>query len=344
MLDGTKQTVVIAGGGLAGMLLYVALRARGTSAELHERGPDLGGEHTWSFHDTDVPAGAREWLEPLISRSWPEYEVRFPSFTRRLGSPYHAIRSVDLARYVRERFGDGVRLNSPRGDADFLATGWPAAGPGGYQKFIGLDISTPEPHGVTRPLLMDARVAQHDGYRFVYLLPWSRHDLLVEDTYYSDTASLDGVRPRLDAYVRGLGFGRWKILREERGALPLAFHADRTPFDGKRIGAAAGLAHPVTGYTLPLTLRQVQAALEGRLVDEQTRIRGELRFFHLLNRMLFRAAEPKRRRAVLERFYALDESLIQSFYRGRLSAFEKTRVLCGRPPVPVWKAVRELVR
>ena len=47
----------------------------------------------------------------------------------------------------------------------------PSRGRAGYQKFVGLEIRTPQPHGMVRPLLMDARVAQIDGFRFVYVLP-----------------------------------------------------------------------------------------------------------------------------------------------------------------------------
>ena len=46
------------------------------------------------------------------------------------------------------------------------------------------------PHGVICPRIMDATVPQLDGYRFVYLLPFSPTRLLIEDTRYSDGASL----------------------------------------------------------------------------------------------------------------------------------------------------------
>ena len=50
---------------------------------------------------------------------------------------------------------------------------------------------------------MDATVEQTDGYRFVYTLPLSERDLLVEDTYYSDTRALDkaAVKQRIAFYA-----------------------------------------------------------------------------------------------------------------------------------------------
>ena len=62
----------------------------------------------------------------------------------------------------------------------------------------------------------------------------------------------------------------------------------------------------------------------------------------LLNRMLFRAAEPEKRYQVLERFYGLNEGLVERFYRNRLTKKDKLRILIGKPPVPVTKALYNL--
>ena len=58
--------------------------------------------------------------------------------------------------------------------------------------------------------------------------------------------------------------------------------------------------------------------------------------------MLFRAAKPEKRYMVLERFYGLNEGLIARFYRNRLSKKDKLRILIGKPPVPISKAVKNI--
>jgi lycopene beta-cyclase len=63
------------------------------------------------------------------------------------------------------------------------------------------------------------------------------------------------------------------------------------------------------------------------------------RFCQLLNRMLFRAAEPAQRYRVLEHFYRLPEPLIARFYAGQLTGLDKLRIVSGRPPVPLGKAL-----
>jgi lycopene beta-cyclase len=55
--------------------------------------------------------------------------------------------------------------------------------------------------------------------------------------------------------------------------------------------------------------------------------------------MLFRAAAPEERYRVLQHFYRLPDALIGRFYAGELTAMDKLRILSGRPPVPVDKAL-----
>ena len=55
-------------------------------------------------------------------------------------------------------------------------------------------------------------------------------------------------------------------------------------------------------------------------------------FYRLLNRMLFRAADPRNAsRRCSTHFYRLDEALIGRFYAGRLTRLDKVRILSGKP-------------
>ena len=81
----------------------------------------------------------------------------------------------------------------------------------GYQKFVGLEVELEEAHGLERPILMDGRVPQTDGLRFVYILPLGPRRLLVEDTYFSDHPQLDevSIADEVQAYIRQNG---WRVL------------------------------------------------------------------------------------------------------------------------------------
>jgi lycopene beta-cyclase len=63
----------------------------------------------------------------------------------------------------------------------------------------------------------------------------------------------------------------------------------------------------------------------------------------MLGKMLFGAARPDARWRIFERFYRLDPALIQRFYAGRSTAYDRMRILCGRPPVPIRSAMRTLL-
>jgi len=111
----------------------------------------------------------------------------------------------------------------------------------------------------------------------------------------------------------------------------------------------AGLFHPTTGYSLPDAVRTASLIasagdLSGAALHDLThgfarklwRRRG---FYRMLDTMLFKAAEPAERYRILERFYRLDPGLIGRFYAGRSTMTDKARLLMGKPPVPVARAL-----
>jgi len=372
--------LIICGGGLAGGLVALALAKRRPEIDLLlvESGERVGGNHIWSFFDTDIAEEAR-WVVDLVARRrWPDHEIRFPARERVIPIGYNSIQSLDLDSAVRAALRpEQLRLNavvSEVGPTHVVAHGerieadavidarGPQPTPGielGWQKFVGQVCRFDAPHGVPRPMIMDATVDQIDGYRFVYLLPLSRDELLIEDTYYSTSPIVDfsALKARIGEYAGR--FGGFNVIADESGVLPVVIGGelrdlwpagDRVP----RLGLRGGFFHPTTGYSLP------DAAANAALVADQhdcstealnTLLRGrsealwrERHFFQLLNRMLFRAAEPRQRYRVLEHFYRLPAALIGRFYAGRLTMLDKLRIVSGRPPVPIGRAIAAMRR
>ena len=240
------------------------------------------------------------------------------------------------------------------GDAATLELGW--------QKFVGQTLHTARPHGVDRPMVMDATVEQIDGFRFVYLLPFGPHEVFVEDTYYSDIPDLDEplLQKRISAYAADRGWAVERGSRLESGVLPVVIDGDfaaywaSTGTDLAKAGMRAGLFHPTTGYSFPDAVRLAAAIadapdLSHPALAELTHRHAERAwagrgFYRMLDTMLFRAAEPERRYRVLERFYRLKPALIQRFYAAESTRLDQLRVLSGRPPVAIHRAARALVR
>ncbi len=375
--------LAIVGGGLAGGLIALALRKQRPDLNLRiiEGGERLGGDHLWSFFASDIAPADRWLVAPLISYGWASYDVAFPEHARTLKSPYYSIESERFDRVVRAACPEDIVMSGRKvlgasaravvlADGDRVEAGGviDCRGPGdlskldlGWQKFLGQELALAEPHDLKRPIVMDATVAQLDGYRFVYALPFSPTRLFVEDTYYSDTPEIDAgaLRQRIDAWTRARNIAVEAVPREETGVLPVAMGGDFEEYwrsGGNRVakgGMRAGLFHPVTGYSLPDAVRLARLVadasnLDGTALHELTygyaRRQWQRRgFYRLLSAMLFRAAEPEERYRILERFYRLDAGLIARFYAGQSSLLDCARVLAGKPPVPIgraWQAIR----
>lgn len=372
--------LLLIGGGLANGLIAWRLRQRRPKVRLRlfERGAVLGGNHTWSFHDGDLDAAQRAWIEPLVAHRWPAYTVAFPACRRRLQGGYASISSERFDSVLRDALGEAVMLGaaaeplSPttaRVDGQPIAAGAVIDGRGptpsphlalGHQIFLGQELRLTAPHGLDVPVLMDATIAQDRGYRFMYLLPLASDRLLIEDTCYADAPALDaaGLRAGIAAYAEAHGWRIAEMLREEQGVLPVVLSGDMEAFwDAAggipRAGLAAALFHPTTGYSLPdavaladriaaladLSAPSLFAAIRSHALAKWRR-QG---FFRLLNRMLFLAGEPAQRYRVMQRFYGLPERLIAHFYAGRLHALDKLRLVAGEPPVPVLGALRAIM-
>ncbi len=373
--------LAILGGGLAGGLIALGLTLRRPETRLVVvEEATVGGNHIWSHFASDVDQSAGWLIDPLIAHRWPAYDVAFPAHARTLAAPYRSItserfaevlgRCVPADRFVSGRVTRAVPGRVELADGRVISAGAviDARGPGdastldlGWQKFVGQTLHTAQPHGVSRPMVMDATVEQLDGYRFVYLLPLGEREIFVEDTYYSDTPDLD--RPLLHWRIAGYAAGRgWEIQgesRSESGILPVVVGGDfeaywsSTGTDLAKAGMRAGLFHPTTGYSLPDAIRLAcviaaagdlsHSALVRLTHDHAAGAWRDRGFYRALDTMLFRAAEPAQRYKVLERFYRLGPGLVQRFYAAESTWSDQLRILAGRPPVPIGRAFGSLL-
>jgi lycopene beta-cyclase len=383
----TSPSLVIVGGGLAGGLAALALadEGRGSSVALVESGGTLGGDagHTWSCHESDLDGDVRGLVTPLVAHRWPEQIVRFPGRERRLDTGYLTVTGERFARLVRERLeraGARVLLGARAVDVGEryvrLADGralegdivLDARGPerhavpgarGGFQKFVGLEVALKDDGPWQLPVVMDASVEQNEGFRFVYVLPFSRRHVLVEDTVYAEDGrvDIDAYARRVAAYVEAHGARIDRVLRREVGVLPLPLDDERRPERGRGgplpIGYRGGFFHGVTGYSLPEAARVARAVARTRSREDASRAlaalararAGQRRFQRLLARLLFRALPAPKRWTALERFYRLPDETIARFYASRSTAFDRARVLVGRPPAGFsWRGLLSAVR
>jgi lycopene beta-cyclase len=375
-----QPDLLIVGGGLAGALVALAFAKYRPEVrvELVDGGESFGGNHVWSFFASDLDGAGHDLVAPLVAHRWDAYDIAFPLRSRTLDTPYASITSEKLDEELRRVLGERARTDvrvaalSPTGatlaNGDALSAGavLDARGPGaesaaydcGWQKFVGQELVLGQPHGLTRPVVMDATVEQIDGYRFVYVLPFGPDRLFVEDTYYSDDTIVDrdAIAARIADYARAKGWVVTGVEREEQGCLPVIVGGDFDsvwPSDDPvaRIGSRAAMFHPTTGYSLPLAVASALDIVRRWPLDDlghatRASARASWRsggFYRMLDTMLFRGAVPDQRYRVLEHFYRLPRPLVERFYAGKSTLADRLRVLSGRPPMPISAAVRALI-
>jgi lycopene beta-cyclase len=366
---GRGHDYALVGIGLANALVVLALARQrpGARLALIEQAEQPLGNHTWCFHVDDLTPAAAELVAPAVAVRWPRYVVRFPEHVRTLEHTYSAVTVPSLAAAFEEALGQlevtrfygraahavsATRVELADGEVIEARLVIDARGPGGvpgsrpalgYQKFVGHELRvsgrTPEV-----PVMMDARVEQVDGFRFVYVLPLGPDRVLIEDTCYASDPALDLPRyeRRIAGYAQQLGLTARAIVRREQGVLPLPGRVALAPIDaGSALSAGfrAGFFHPVTGYSLPLAARfaLLVASCEPQEAHARTALwadslKSQLRFGGFLNHLLFGAMRDDARRNVLERFYTLPEDTVRRFYALSLTPRDRARLVCGRPP------------
>jgi len=336
---------VLVGGGLQGCLLAHALahHQRDARVLLVERGGDLCGNHTWSFHESDIPESARVWFDPLVDYRWPGYLVRFPGLSRRVGIPYATISSASLRDATRRlaaepeqqergilvirsresceivsptrvRLGDG----SPVDAATVIDCRGRATSPGlpqgaGYQSFIGHEFRLSRSWPAAEPTVMDVREDQACGFEFLYELPFGPDRVLLEYTRFGDEPACDEARAEslIAARLAEAGVDATERVRSERGCLPMPYAAPaQAPGSSIAGGYAGGWYHAATGYSMPLAVRFadiVARAAPERITEELAAAAAcdALRrgFTRFLNRLLFCLVAPRDRWKIFRRFY-----------------------------------------
>jgi len=121
------------------------------------------------------------------------------------------------------------------------------------QHFVGWFIkSASEDFNPDKVTFMDFSVSQKGNTRFMYVLPTSKTEALVEYTLFSENLLPNSeYENELQNYLKKLGIREFKIIEKEQGSIPMTCY----PFWKKNtkrvlnIGTAGGWTKASTGYT-----------------------------------------------------------------------------------------------
>jgi lycopene beta-cyclase len=290
-----RYDFIMAGGGAAGLSLAYSIAHSPLSdrrmliVDLDEKQTN---DRTWCFWTADEPP-----YQEIISRRWDAFYFYGEGFQSRLDlSPYayYMIRGIDFYRHTRSILEqmpnvdfltarvDGVRDGADYAEVcvgdDVYRADWVFDSlflPGEFQPdfatyhyiwqhFKGYVIRTDkpvfDPEAVT---FFDFRVPQHGVMRFMYILPTSETEALVEYTLFSaDILPDEEYVTELERYITGiLGVHHWEVLEEENGKIPMT-DQPLPRRGGNRImytGTKGGRVKASTGFAFFRTQRDSQA-------------------------------------------------------------------------------------
>lgn len=271
---------IFTGSGLAALMTAYKMAVSGRFAEKHilliDPDTKAKNDRTWCFWQK----GESFW-ESIISKKWDT--AVFADIDTRIdldfkGYRYNMVRGIDFYTFVFKELkkhqnfeiihdkvtkfkdsGSGVVITTTGGSysCDKLLNSiynntLPARSnyPLLQQHFIGWHVKTDRPvFNQNKPVFMDFSIAQSNNTRFMYVLPLSSTEAIVEYTLFSkdllpEQEYEDAIREYLTPHA-------YQIIDKERGSIPMTVY----PFwksntrNILNIGSAGGWTKASTGYT-----------------------------------------------------------------------------------------------
>ena len=117
---------------------------------------------------------------------------------------------------------------------------------------------------------MDFSVEQKGNTRFMYVLPTSKTEALIEYTLFSkDLLSKDEYETEIQNYIQKLGITEYEIVEKEHGNIPMTSYKfwKHNTKNIINIGSAGGWTKASTGYTFKNTTKKSKALVQFLLTE-----------------------------------------------------------------------------
>lgn len=295
---------IIAGGGMAGLsLAYYLIVSKLSSKKIViiDKEPKTKNDRTWCFWEKGVGT-----FDAILYKKWDKLYFGNQFGQLRLlemgGYSYKMLRGIDFYTFVQAKLNehpnvhfiyDTIRqIDSTSTQAIVLTNEYEIVGEFVFdsvyqlqvmrqlehkvsstaqhnllQHFKGIVIETPTAYfDVEKPQWMNFGIEQHNECRFIYILPFSPHQALIEFTIFSDNLlSSETYQTELEKYIRNeLKITDYKVIEEEFGVIPMS--DEKLPILPQsrivRIGTAGGSTHAATGYTFRPTQKRLKLIVE----------------------------------------------------------------------------------
>ena len=286
---------IFAGAGAATLQIVQKLIQSGDFADkqllILERDPNKKNDRTWCFWETKTNT---QWSEHIV-KEWDNISFRSSSLNlkekisplsykmMRSASYYTSMRTlIEQHSNIRllyegvvsfEEHESGVRITTNEKTyntklffnsmLDWRAVQQQKRYPVLQQHFVGWFIKTQKPHfDADTATFMDFTVAQKGSTRFMYILPKSDTEALIEYTLFSKEKLKPAAYEReLRAYLSEKDIRDYTIEEQETGSIPMTCYpfAKHNSKHILHIGSAGGWTKPSTGFTFAFIERKATA-------------------------------------------------------------------------------------
>lgn len=360
---------IIVGGGASGLQLADALGSdpyfRDKRIALFERQIEKSNDRTWCFWEK----GAGKF-DALLTKSWDHIRFRGPEFESR--TPLHPyrykmLRGQDFYREYHERIAQYPNIDVHYKEVRSIETGGPKSlvktDSGDYeagivfssvsfgpieklmkpfpvlqQHFVGWFVRCKEPvFDPEAPTFMDFSIPQKGNTRFMYILPQSPTEALVEYTLFSESLlETSEYEAALKTYMEeDLGNPSYEVLESERGSIPMTVNdftvADRPGL--VHIGIAGGWAKASTGYTFWNTSQKVPQLVDALKNGKPLKMAVKSKFWYYDRLMLDVLARENEKGSLIfsSLFRNLSPQLIFKFLHEQTSFAEDFQIINSCP-------------
>ena len=378
----THFDYIIIGAGAAGLMLADAMGNDGffdnKSILLLDKDAKSTNDRTWCFWEK----GKGEF-DAIVSRTWEYIYFGGQNFSNRFNiSPYYykLIRGIDFYEAYLHRINSYPNITFQQEEVyeiedaenitkvitkenvfsalqvfnsifDYKEIIHQKKYPVLQQHFIGWFVKTQKPvFNKDQATFMDFSVPQKGNTRFMYVLPFSENEALVEYTLFSETPlASEEYEIAIKQYLNEkLNCSDFQILEKEKGNIPMTCYdfSQHNTNNVVRIGTAGGWSKASTGYTFYNTGKKTKALInhlkKGRALNSFDKKRKFWYYDLLLLDILFK--NNGRGQYIFETLFKnRPPQLIFKFLDEETSFWEDLKIISGCPKKEFIKAFLERI-
>ena len=372
---------ILTGGGMAGLsLAYHMLNSplKHKKVLIIDREPKTENDRTWCFWTKD-----NTLYDPILYRDWDKLDFHGPGFSKTFHlAPYRykMLRGIDFYTHTQAAlrqvenfpflYGDVESITSHADGASVTVDGqhyqadWVFDSlflPGEFhpqsekyhylwQHFKGWVIKSEAPVFTPDiPTMFDFRTPQDGAMRFIYILPFSPNEALVEITLFSGELLTDEAYDRaIKGYIQEhLGNTPYRVTEVEQGKIPMTdqpFPRFPAPFH-MTIGTKGGRVKASTGYAFWRTQHDSRAIVDSLIKHgDPTRIPSDRKRARMFDSLMLEVMDKNGGR-MADIFTAMfRKNRIQRIFRfldEESSLLDELGIVTSVPPGPFLKALKQ---